>query len=218
MREVDTQSKVKGVKIIISGCNRILNNTKELNKFTHKTYDAECGSGFYSIEDIEIAKQYALKSSINYGGHAYINFFELNVNKLIEDGITRAYFNKLDDKTIEYLTDNINGKLPEHCALKRYRNLRPVDACLKCNNDCKWNSNYIESILLDCALFDLTEIFINYYDGKIDKEELSRQVYEMLDEETGGKFKFQIVLRGEILDIDNKPYLNFIGYVPVDNI
>jgi len=40
----------------------------------------------------------------------------------------------------------------------------------------------------------------------------------MLDEETGGKFKFQIVLRGEILDIDNKPYLNFIGYVPVDNI
>lgn len=207
----DKDSKIKGVKQIVSGCNRILNTSEELKKYIHKNYDAECGSGFYSINDIDIASGYAYRSAARFGGHPYLNYFELNINKIIEDKITRSYFNRLNEETLEYLSLNINGKLHDNCPLKRYRNLRPVDVCMDCKNkDCKWSANYIESILLDCSFFNLTDIFIDYYDNKINKNEASEKIYEMLDEETGGNFKFQIVLRGEILDIDNNDYLNFI--------
>ena len=36
----DKDSKIKGVKQIVSGCNRILNTSKELKKYIHKNYDA----------------------------------------------------------------------------------------------------------------------------------------------------------------------------------
>lgn len=208
-------NKIKNLEIV-AGCNRILNTTEELNKFIHKTYDAECGSGFYAIRDIDIAAAYANTATFKFGGKAYVNFFELNVKKLIEDGIKIYYFNNLNIETMEYLSFNVNGKLSPHCSLNRYRNLRPVDVCMNCKDiNCKWNSEYIQAILLDCIDINLTDIFIDYFDKKININQASKLIYEELDNATDGKFKFQIVLRGKILDLDNG-YLKFIRALPAN--
>ena len=209
------KSKLQNRITLVSGSNRKLNTEEEIKKYIHKRYDAENGSGFYSIKDIEIATLYAKKAAADYGGTAYLNYFELDFNKLIQDNISRAYFNEIDEDTMEYLGYNINGKLPPHCPLNKYRNLRPKDVCMECKEtDCSWNSEYIESILLDCIDTNFTDIILDYYDGKIDLVEADDRFKEKLDEYTGGKFKFQVVLRGRILDLDNH-YLEPTAQIPV---
>lgn len=206
-----TENKIN----IIAGCNRILNSTEELNKFIRKDYNAECGSGFYSIKDRDIAESYAIRAALNYGGKPYLNFFTLNIGKICNDGIKMAYFNELNEETMKYLSYNVVGKLPDHCYLNKYKNLRPVDVCMDCQyQNCNWNAEYIQAILLDCIYTNLTYIFIDYFNKKIDIEEASIKIYEELDAYTDNRFKFQIVLRNRILNLDNR-YLVFDKAVPI---
>lgn len=138
-------------RCILNGSNHVIDDKKKLEEYILKGYDAECGSGFYTIQDIEIAEKYARECADTFGGNPVINFYSVNMDK-IETNLTTAIFDDLEEEsTMIYLSHNISGKLPDFCEDKEsfINGTKPRNICYSCNKNCKWNAKFIYAVLSD---------------------------------------------------------------------
>lgn len=214
---MNDHSKISGDHAIVNGNNHKVNTRERLEEYVKKNKNTECGSGFYCIQDVDIAKKYAHRAAKLYGGKPTLNIYRLN-HDLITRDLAIAYFNSIEDpRTLEYIGANLQGRFPDFCKVEPEERAgkRPVELCYACRQNCPWAAEYIEAILSD-ATYSLDDIFVDFWNEKISFQNALEKIYERVDAKND-KLRVQIVLRGKILDIDHFNYLEYVDSVVLGN-
>lgn len=214
---MNDHSKIPEGKCIVNGNNHIVNIREALEEYIKKGYNAECGSGFYCIKDMDIAKKYAYRAATEWGGRPTLNFYHLN-HTLIRRDLKVAYFNSVESQeTLDYLGGNITGNFPSFCKVEAEdrSGKRPADLCYVYPHSCPWSADYIEAVLSD-ATYNLDDVFVAYWNKQASFHDTIETIYEKIDE-ANDSLRFQVVLRGKILDIEHFNYLVYDSSLELKN-
>ena len=199
-------SKATEVIMLCKGANRILNNLDEAFKYQLKKYNAECGSGFYTIRDEDLAEKYA-RAFTSTGQIPIVNYYKFELQRMKRDCIRQAYFNDLSFNSLDYVGRNLSGIFPSSCKYNRDPNISPKDKCYECDNElCEWSSPYIEAFLSENVDFCFDDILKSFIVKDISEEEAVSKINKILIEHKS-PLRIQIVIRSDLKD-----YIHYSHY------
>lgn len=75
----------------------------------HHNYNQECGSGFYTIEEYDIATRYARQIAFDNGGEPIINMYKLHLKELRES-LKTLFLNELTNEAMRYIGEKYQKK------------------------------------------------------------------------------------------------------------
>lgn len=198
-------SKTTDVIVLCKGANRILSNMDQAFAYK-KDYNVECGSGFYTIADEDIAKKYAIKLC-KAGETPIVNYYNFELGRMKKDCIRQIYFNDLNAESMDYIGRNISGIFPSNCNRTEKSKYYPKDLCHNCNNEeCSWSAPYIEAILSDNVDFTFNDILKAFVVKDITEEEAIEKINEILIQHNS-KLRIQVMIRTDV-----REYLHYSHY------
>lgn len=180
------ESRALDVVMMVRGSNMPARDLDEefSDEVIQKDYDGECASGFYLLRDKAMAEKYALDRCKKDSDVPYLHYYEVRLADLKRD-VKTAYFTDLDERTIDYLSGNITGRLWDECKWERAVNtgMSPAEACHRCPvEECERSAAYIEAVLSYNVDFEFDGVLISYASGGMSAAEAIAAMNAMLRE------------------------------------